>query len=79
MLFRSADVVNITKAGGPYLENFIPTELDADGIIKHTQLVLTGNESAADAIKAVQAVADRLKETRREQTANFATWAESFR
>lgn len=75
----AADVVNITKAGGPYLENFIPTELDADGIIKHTQLVLTGNESAADAIKAVQAVADRLKETRREQTANFATWAESFR
>ena len=73
------DFFALAKVGGPYLENFIPTQLDSDGIIKHSQLVLTGHESAVDAIAAVQALADRLKETQPEQAANFATWAKSYK
>ena len=72
------EVFNLGKSGGPYLENFIPTQLDSDGIIKHSQLVLTGNETAAAAAAAVQVVADGLKKTQRAQLDSFTKWAESF-
>lgn len=72
-------VWKIGKVGGPYLENFIPTQLDAEGIIKHAQLVLGGNEKPAAAIAANQALVERLRSTQRRIMKNFAVWAESYR
>jgi len=61
--------------GAPYLENFIPAQLDADAVFKNVQLVLKGSVKAADAAADMQAVMERLRKSDRKLVDNFTAWA----
>ena len=61
--------------GAPYLENFIPAQLDSDAVFKNVQLVLKGTVSAADAAADMQAVMERLRKSDRKLVDNFTAWA----
>jgi multiple sugar transport system substrate-binding protein len=63
--------------GVPYLENFIPAQLDSDAVFKNVQLVLQGSEDAAAAAADMQATAERLRKTDRKLVDNFTNWAAS--
>lgn len=69
----------LVKNGAPYLENFIPTELDSKANFQHAQLLLAGNEDAKEAAEATEAIADRIRRTRRDLIANFKAWAKDFK
>ena len=62
--------------GAPYLENFIPAQLDTDAVFKNVQLVLKGTMSAADAASDMQAVMDRLRKSDRKLVDNFTAWSQ---
>jgi len=70
---------NLVKNGAPYIENFIPTELDSKAIWAQSQLVLSGNTDAKGAAQATERVADRIRKTKRDLIANFREWAKSYR
>ena len=70
---------NLVKNGSPYLENYIPPELDAKAFFAQSQLVLGGSTSAAKAAAATEKVAQRIRLTQRKQMANFKTWSASYR
>lgn len=63
--------------GVPYLENFIPAQLDSDAVFKNVQLVLQGALDADAAAADMQAVAERLRKTDRKLVENFTNWAAS--
>jgi raffinose/stachyose/melibiose transport system substrate-binding protein len=65
------------RAGVPYLENFIPAQLDTDAVFKNVQLVLQGSTTGKAAAADMQATAERLRRTDRELVGNFQTWASS--
>ncbi|MEX2375744.1 MAG: extracellular solute-binding protein [Dehalococcoidia bacterium] len=65
--------------GSPYIENFIPPELDADAIFSQSQLLLAGDVDAAEAAANTEEVAQRLRETRPDIVENFGGWADSYR
>jgi hypothetical protein len=69
----------LVKNGSPYLENFIPPELDAKAFFAQSQLVLGGSTTAAKAAAATEKVAQRIRTTQRKQMANFKTWSASYR
>ena len=69
----------LVKHGSPYLENFIPTELDSKANFGQTQLLLGGNADAADAAQATEKIAQRIRLTQRKLMANFKTWSASYR
>ena len=52
---------NLVKNGSPYLENFIPPELDAKAFFAQAQLLLGGNTDAAKAAAATEKVAQRIR------------------
>ena len=62
--------------GAPYLENFIPAQLDTDAVFKNVQLVLQGSLSADQAAQDMQSQAIRLRTTDRKLIPNFTKWAE---
>jgi hypothetical protein len=70
---------DLVKSGSPYLENFIPPELDAKAYFAQAQLLLGGNTDAAGAAAATEKVAQRIRLTQRKQIANFKTWSASYR
>jgi len=70
---------NLVKNGSPYLENFIPPELDAKAFFAQSQLVLGGSTTAAKAAAATEKVAQRIRLTQRKMMANFKTWSASYR
>ena len=61
----------------PYLENFIPAQLDSDAVFKNVQLVLKGTETGAQAAADMQAQMERLRTTDRNMVTNFTNWASS--
>lgn len=63
--------------GAPYLENFIPTQLDSDAIFKGVQLVMGDNQDAAAAADNTEKVAARIRTSDPDLTANFAEWAKT--
>jgi multiple sugar transport system substrate-binding protein len=65
------------QGGVPYLENFIPAQLDTDAVFKNVQLVLQGSSTGKEAAEDMQATAERLRRTDRELVDNFTSWAES--
>lgn len=65
------------QAGVPYLENFIPAQLDTDAVFKNVQLVLQGSSTGKAAAEDMQATAERLRRTDRELMSNFKDWAGS--
>jgi raffinose/stachyose/melibiose transport system substrate-binding protein len=69
----------LVKNGAPYLENFIPTELDSKANFGQSQLLLGGNTDAEGAAQATEKVAQRIRVTQRKLMANFKKWAASYR
>lgn len=63
------------RSGVPYIENFIPAQLDADAIFKNVQLVLDGSVTPEEAAADTQAIAERLRTTDRDLVPNFTAWA----
>ena len=70
---------DLVRKGSPYLENFIPPELDAKAIFAQSQLLLGGNTTPAKAAAETEKVASRIRRTQRKMMANFTTWAASYR
>jgi len=70
---------NLVTSGSPYLENFIPPELDAKAFFAQAQLLLGGNTDAKQAAAATEKIAQRIRLTQRKQMANFKTWSASYR
>jgi raffinose/stachyose/melibiose transport system substrate-binding protein len=70
---------NLVKNGAPYLENFIPTELDSKANFAESQLLLGGTIDAKEAAAATEKIAQRIRLTQRKQMANFKTWAQSYK
>lgn len=69
----------LVKSGSPYLENFIPPELDAKAFFAQSQLLLGGSVDAKGAAEATEKVAARIRLTQRKLIANFKKWAESYK
>lgn len=61
--------------GSPYLENYIPPQLDSDAVFKNVQLVLQGSMTADAAAKEMNATAKRLRTTDRTLVKNFTAWS----
>ncbi|WP_041730021.1 ABC transporter substrate-binding protein [Conexibacter woesei] len=72
-------IFDYTKEFSPYLEDFIPTELDAKGMFSQVQLLMGGNADADEAAEAIEQLAQRLRTTRPDERENFAKWAASYR
>ncbi len=70
---------NLVKSGAPYLENFIPPELDSKANFAQAQLLLGGSADAKQAAAATEKIAQRIRLTQRKQIANFKKWAASYR
>jgi len=68
-LFQSA------LPGGPYLENFIPAQLDTDAVFTNVQLVLAGTKTGKAAAADMQAAMERLRKTDRNLVKNFTAWS----
>lgn len=66
---------NLALDGSPYLENYIPPQLDADAVFKNVQLLLQGSLSPEEAAADMDAVAERLRTTDRELVKNFSAWS----
>jgi multiple sugar transport system substrate-binding protein len=62
-------------AGSPYLENYIPPQLDSDAVFKNVQLVLQGSRTPAAAAADMEATAKRLRTTDRTLVKNFTAWS----
>jgi raffinose/stachyose/melibiose transport system substrate-binding protein len=73
---RKALFEQVLTGGAPYLENFIPAQLDSDAVFKNVQLVLQGSQTPEGAAKDMQATADRLRRTDRELVKNFTAWVQ---
>jgi raffinose/stachyose/melibiose transport system substrate-binding protein len=69
----------LVRNGSPYLENFIPTELDSKANFGQSQLLLGGNTDAKGAAQATEKVAQRIRVTQRKLMANFKKWSASYR
>lgn len=69
---------DLVKRGSPYLENFIPTELDSKAIFAQTQLLLAGRTDAKRAAEETEKIASRIRRTNRDLIDNFAIWAKSY-
>jgi ABC-type glycerol-3-phosphate transport system substrate-binding protein len=65
----------MAKAGGPYLENFIPFELDQKGNFNGVQLLLAGKLTATQAAAAMESNMARIRLTKPKEIANFKAWS----
>lgn len=75
---QQRELFEMVKDGAPYLENFLPTQLDSEAIFSNSQLVLSGDKEPAKAAQDTEALAERLRRTQRKQMENFRKWAESY-
>ena len=65
----------MAKSGGPYLENFIPFELDQKGNFEGVQNVLSGKFTAAQAAAAMESNMARIRLTKPDEIKNFKAWS----
>jgi hypothetical protein len=65
--------------GAPYLENFIPTELDSKANFGEAQLLLGGSIDWKQAAQATQQIAHRIQLTQRSTISDFKAWADTYR
>jgi raffinose/stachyose/melibiose transport system substrate-binding protein len=70
---------DLVRKGSPYLENFIPPELDAKAVFAQSQLLLGGNTTATKAAAEMEKIAKRIRLTQRKLISNFDKWAASYR
>jgi raffinose/stachyose/melibiose transport system substrate-binding protein len=61
--------------GSPYIENYIPVELDSNAVFTNVQLVLQGARTGKDAAADMQAQMERLRTKDRSLAKNFQAWA----
>jgi raffinose/stachyose/melibiose transport system substrate-binding protein len=64
----------MAKAGGPYLENFIPAELDSTGNFQGVQNLLAGKWTPTQAAAAMESEMARIRLTNPKEIANFKAW-----
>jgi raffinose/stachyose/melibiose transport system substrate-binding protein len=64
----------LARNGAPYIENFLPADLDSGAIFTNVQLVLGGSKTADQAAADVQAQMERLRSTDPSMVANFKAW-----
>lgn len=69
----------LVRNGSPYLENFIPTELDSKANFGQSQLLLGGSTDAKGAAQATEKIAQRIRITQRKLMANFKKWSATYR
>jgi len=69
----------LVRNGSPYLENFIPTELDSKANFGQAQLLLGGSTDAKKAAAETEKIAQRIRLTQRKLISNFKTWSDSYR
>jgi raffinose/stachyose/melibiose transport system substrate-binding protein len=72
-------VYDQVKTFTPYLENFIPSELDSKAIFGQAQLLMGGNADAKGAADATEQLAARLRLTQRDLKDDFGKWAQTYR
>ena len=65
---------NMAKVGGPYLENFIPYELDQKGNFAGVQLLMAGKMTPTQAAAAMESNMARIRLTNPKEIANFKVW-----
>jgi raffinose/stachyose/melibiose transport system substrate-binding protein len=65
----------MAKSGGPYLENFIPFELDQKGNFAGVQLLLAGKMTATQAAAAMESNMARIRLTKPAEIKNFKAWS----
>ena len=70
---------DLVRNGSPYLENFIPTELDSKANFGQSQLLLGGSTDAKKAAAETEKIAQRIRLTQRKLISNFKTWSDSYR
>jgi multiple sugar transport system substrate-binding protein len=78
-LEQQKDLFELVKGGAPYIENFIPTQLDSEAIFANAQLLLSGDTTPEEAAAATEQVAERIRRTQPDLIENFRLWAESYR
>ena len=64
----------MTKDGSPYLENFIPSELDVKAIFTQTQLIFSGETDPTKAAEMLQKTAERIRTTNPDLIDNYKRW-----
>jgi raffinose/stachyose/melibiose transport system substrate-binding protein len=69
------DLFDMSKDGSPYLENFIPTDLDSKGNFEGVQLMFAGSESAQEAAANMEKEMDRIRTIQPDLIDNFKEWA----
>ena len=61
--------------GAPYLENFIPAQLDTDAIFKNVQLILKGTITPEQAAADTEATMEKIRKSDRKVVDNFTAWS----
>jgi raffinose/stachyose/melibiose transport system substrate-binding protein len=69
------DLFQMSKDGSPYLENFIPTDLDSKGNFEGVQLMFAGSESADQAAANMEKEMERIRTIQPDLINNFKEWA----
>jgi raffinose/stachyose/melibiose transport system substrate-binding protein len=69
------DLFQMAKDGSPYLENFIPTDLDSKGNFEGVQLMFAGSESADQAAANMEKEMERIRTIQPDLINNFKEWA----
>jgi hypothetical protein len=69
------DLFQMSKDGSPYLENFIPTDLDSKGNFEGVQLMFAGSESADQAAANMEKEMERIRTIQPDLIDNFKEWA----
>jgi raffinose/stachyose/melibiose transport system substrate-binding protein len=64
----------MAKSGGPYLENFIPAELDANSNFTGVQLLLAGKTTPEKAAATMESNMARIRLTKPDEIKNFKAW-----
>ncbi len=66
---------DLATSGAPYLENFIPSELDAKAVFVGSQGIFAGTTTPEKAAADMQATIERLRTTNPDLVSNFKKWA----
>jgi raffinose/stachyose/melibiose transport system substrate-binding protein len=76
---QQKQMFGMVRNGAPYLENFIPTELDSKANFGEAQLLLGGSINAQQAADATEKIAQRIRLTQRSAISNFKAWATTYK
>lgn len=69
---------SLLSDGGPWMEDYVPVEIDIDAHYGFPPLVLSGDMSAQDAAQQTEDIAVRVRGSSPELMGYYDLWAESF-